>query len=456
MPTPTGQGPIKAASPGLGGRTFPLPDVGVGSSLESHGTVHGPPPMEWASVAIDKIIPFCDGPRLVRNPKWDHIKAAIRSSGGLTAPLSVTRRPGEDVYVCHQGGNTRLLILQELFRETKDLRFATTCVHIVPFDNDFNLAVLHDRENTCRGNLAYIEEAWSKYRLFDIYASNASSKVTVKRFIKDMASEHGIRLTVEAFSRMRYTVEVLYQHVPICLVHGRMSLRAVRRLVSVRSALKKAWRSRELGPDKAFDEAFYGLLERQDQALAEAFLGKSGTARVGPDPRIALDWSRFLQDMQHEFAVAGEVDYQTAGGWIAAACRSLPVNANPGFGPPKGGCSTGCAAAVKPARETPTSLRLASFERARELLDLVELGHLIESRRDSVGYQLTSAPAPTATPMARACWWALTLASTSANNMAEVVTARRGIPSFVDMSPSALRAFSDVLVLQARLKEQEN
>ena len=455
MPTPKIQNPIKRPlHQGLTAASYPPTDFGYGSCPASRD--EGELLTQWAWVDVNQIVPFAAGPRLRRNPKWDQIKAAIMASGGLTAPLSVTRRPNDDVYTCHQGGNTRLLILQDLFRETKDPRFAKTCVHVVPYENDFDLAVLHDRENTCRGNLAYIEEAWSKYRLYEIYAGRTEAKPTIRRFIADMARDHGIALSVEAFSRMRYTVEVLYQHIPACLVHGGMSQKSVRRLISIRGALKKAWRDRELGSDKIFDQAFYGLLERQDKALAEAFLDSHDVAAIGPNPRIVINWKHFLQDMQHEFAVAGEVDYQTASGWVATACRALPFQCDPGNARISGGAMRSSRSEISVSADySLKSLRLAAFEQARDLVDLADLSHLVEPRHDGAGYALKAAPGPDANPMAKACWWALVLSSTSADVVSQYASSREEAPSFVHMSSAALMALSKLLATQARIVEQE-
>lgn len=456
MPTPR-RNKLMNGSPrtGLSAGAFPLTDVDHDAHLKSRDTTDPASLVQWAWIDVHRIVPFGNGPRLLRNPKWDQIKATIMASGGLTAPLSVTRRPNEDVYVCHQGGNTRLLILQELFRETKDQRFAKTYVHIVPFEDDFDLAVLHDRENTCRGSLRYIEEAWSKYRLYEIYAARAGTKPTIRQFIADMARDHGIALSVEAFSRMRFTVEVLYQHIPTCLVHGGMSLKSVRRLVSIRSALKKAWRRRELGPDPIFDEAFYGLLARQDKALAETFLDNRHQATVSANPRIVIDWTRLLQDMRHEFAVSGDVDYQTAAGWIASACRALPVCAEPETVPVRRIQSQARPDASTPIDKSLDSLRLAAFAKASELVELAELGQLVEPKQDSFGYEIKAIPAPATTPMAKACWWALVLSSKSAEDVSEFVRSHREAPSFVHMSPAALTALSKLLAIQARIAEQE-
>ena len=70
-------------------------------------------------VEIIHIQPYERNPRHGCNPEYDRIKDSIRSSG-LDQPLVITQRPGAADYIVHSGGNTRLLILKELFEETGD------------------------------------------------------------------------------------------------------------------------------------------------------------------------------------------------------------------------------------------------------------------------------------------------------------------------------------------------
>ena len=74
-------------------------------------------------VEIALIQPYERNPRHGRNPEYDRIKDSIRSNG-LDQPLVITQRPQANDYIVHAGGNTRLLILKELFEETSDERFS--------------------------------------------------------------------------------------------------------------------------------------------------------------------------------------------------------------------------------------------------------------------------------------------------------------------------------------------
>lgn len=73
-------------------------------------------------LTLDQVLPWHDNPRTTRNPKYDELKESIRHRG-LDTPPPVTRRPGEDKYRIRNGGNTRLEILNELYKETGDERY---------------------------------------------------------------------------------------------------------------------------------------------------------------------------------------------------------------------------------------------------------------------------------------------------------------------------------------------
>ena len=78
---------------------------------------------ESLTIAIANIQPYERNPRQGRNPEYDRIKDSIRSQG-LDQPLVITRRPGSTDYIVFAGGNTRLLVLKELYEETGEDRFA--------------------------------------------------------------------------------------------------------------------------------------------------------------------------------------------------------------------------------------------------------------------------------------------------------------------------------------------
>jgi ParB family protein of integrating conjugative element (PFGI_1 class) len=89
-----------------------------------HSGVSVLPVSEMAMVlTLDQLRPNPDNPRTTRNPRYEDIKASIRTRGLDSIP-KVTRDPdGEDVFIFSDGGNTRYEILCDLWQETGDERF---------------------------------------------------------------------------------------------------------------------------------------------------------------------------------------------------------------------------------------------------------------------------------------------------------------------------------------------
>ena len=109
-------------------------------------------------VDIRRIQPYEHNPRHGRNPEYDRIKDSIRSHG-LDQPLVITQRPGAADYIVHTGGNTRLLVLKELFEETGDSRFSQIPCVLRPWRCESEVLLAHLRENDLRGSLTYIDKA---------------------------------------------------------------------------------------------------------------------------------------------------------------------------------------------------------------------------------------------------------------------------------------------------------
>ena len=118
----------------------------------------GTPPVESSAdsaalfLDIAQIHPYEHNPRHGRNPEYDRIKDSIRNTG-LDQSLVVTRRPGATDYIVHAGGNTRLIILKELFEETGDPRYAAVPCLFRPWSRESDVLLAHLRENDLRGSL---------------------------------------------------------------------------------------------------------------------------------------------------------------------------------------------------------------------------------------------------------------------------------------------------------------
>ncbi len=221
------------------------------------------------SLPVERIALYDHNARLVPNPEKQRIKASIEASGGLTHPLMVTKRPGSDQFMVQQGGNTRLQILQELARAAapEDTRFDRIKVVYEPYTSELDIAVNHDRENNLRGGLTFIEQAKAKRYQFELFAAQADdpSKASVKAFTAYMAERYGDDISPDMFYRMRYATDVLYEWIPTILVQGRMTLGAVRELITFRKQLCRVWIDHGFGDKRGFEAVFYELIARQDR-----------------------------------------------------------------------------------------------------------------------------------------------------------------------------------------------
>ena len=108
-------------------------------------------------VPVLQVRPYDRNPRHAINPHFEEIKASIRAVGLLT-PFNITRRPGETHYMVCGGGNTRLTILQQLFREG-DSRFEQVELTFKAWHGDAEAIAGHLGENEQRGEMCFWDRA---------------------------------------------------------------------------------------------------------------------------------------------------------------------------------------------------------------------------------------------------------------------------------------------------------
>ena len=75
------------------GNLLKTPHFGQGGELPSSDPI-APTPMV---LSLQQVKLYDRNPRRERNPLFDDIKDSIRNQGGLNNPLTVTRRPGEEI-----------------------------------------------------------------------------------------------------------------------------------------------------------------------------------------------------------------------------------------------------------------------------------------------------------------------------------------------------------------------
>jgi len=388
-------------------------------------------------------------PRLLRNAKLPQIKEAIRASGGLTEPISVTQRPGEDGYIVHQGGNTRIQALLELAAETNNPAFRSVPVTIQPYVSEIELAALHDRENTCRGDLSFFEEAWSKYRQWKLYLEHDLGDPKAAAFVRYLNGAFGASLTTHRFSRMRFAVETLYQHIPTCLVQGAMSQKSVRELKSTENTLRQIWTDRRLGTEGEFEEVFFSLLARQDKNLADSFISPDADPSSFPDHRISIDWRVLEEDFSYELTIVADIDFQEAEAWIAEVFRPCGKAAEQRRRPPT---SAADAAArdehqsdTRPLPPSILELRALAFRSAQRVAEGTVVADCISPtpNRD-LGYALEPLPSHSAVTACSAATWAILAMSAGLPNITMA-------PAITVLEPQQLRAWSKLIQTVVKL-----
>jgi len=242
-----------------------------------------------AEVDIARIQPYEHNPRHSPNPEYDRIRDSIRNQG-LDQPLVITQRPEATDYIVHAGGNTRLLILKALFKETGDSRYARVPCLFRSWRRESDVLLAHLRENDLRGSLAFIDKAWAVLEAQRLLTEELGLEEVTQRRLETELRNAGYRITQGRISQMEYAVYRLLPLIPLALEHG-MGRPQVERIRRLEQAADTVWRQR--CPDEAgeFDTVFVALCSRYD----------------GPD----WDTDLLREALETEIAEAAEISIQT-------------------------------------------------------------------------------------------------------------------------------------------------
>ncbi|MFU2512899.1 ParB family protein [Pseudomonas aeruginosa] len=193
-------------------------------------------------LTLDQVLPWHDNPRTTRNPKYDELKESIRHRG-LDTPPPVTRRPGEDKYRIRNGGNTRLEILNELYKETGDERYFRFNCLFRPWDKQRGEIIAltgHLAENDLKGDLKFIERAIGVKKAKVLYEQESGGESISQRELARRLKADGYPVSQSHISRMLDTVEFLLPAIPSMLYSG-LGVDRVSRILSLRKASLNCW-----------------------------------------------------------------------------------------------------------------------------------------------------------------------------------------------------------------------
>ncbi len=211
---------------------------------------------------ISRIQPYDHNPRHGPNPEYDRIRDSIQSQG-LDQPLVITQRPGAADYIVHAGGNTRLLILKELFEETGDTRYARVPCLFRCWSRESDVLLAHLRENDLRGGLSFIDKARAVVDAQGLLAEELELDEMSQRRLETELRNAGYRITQGRISQMAYAVHRLLPLIPLALENG-MGRPQVERIRRLERAATTIWCQRCSDDAGEFDVIFATLCSRYD------------------------------------------------------------------------------------------------------------------------------------------------------------------------------------------------
>lgn len=265
-------------------------------------------------VTLDELLPYDHNPRVTRNPRYDEIKNSIRKRG-LDAPPAVTRRPGEKLYIIRNGGNTRLAILRELWRETRDEQFFRIHCLYRPWPERGEIIALtgHLAESDMHGRLTFIERALGIETARKLYEQESHQSISQSELARRLTAD-GYPISQPHISRMQDAVRYLLPAIPSVLFGG-LGRPQIEKLVALRNAALRTWEaqhaSKQLTED--FSVLFHDVLALFDdpekltvQRLQDELVGQMADLLKANYDELMLQvndseaWQRALEiDPQH-------------------------------------------------------------------------------------------------------------------------------------------------------------
>jgi len=241
------------------GQLLKTPHFGQGGELPFADPI-APTPMV---LTLDQLRPYDRNPRRERNPRYDEIKESILAQGGLNNPLTVTRRPGAEHYMVESGGNTRLEILNELFKETTDETFFLVHVLFRRWRSETHVLAAHLIENEKRGDMLFIDKALAVRELKTMFESEDGTQYSFRQLTQRLR-DAGYAVDLNLLSRMDYAVDVLLPLIPEALRAG-MGRPQVARIRQIEKAFQTYWTQTAKQDDAAFTDLFQDCLAEHNR-----------------------------------------------------------------------------------------------------------------------------------------------------------------------------------------------
>ena len=411
------------------------PSENLSISQPAEATTSSAPQM----IDISRIQPYEHNPRHGRNPEYDRIRDSIRNTG-LDQPLVVTQRPDATDFIVHAGGNTRLIILKELFAETGDQRFAAVPCLLKAWCCESDVLLAHLRENDLRGGLTFIDKARAVCEAQKLLAEELSIDVISQRRLETELRRAGYRITQARISQMVYTVHRLLPVIPVAL-EGGLGRPHVERIRRLERAAHKIWQDRCSESAEDFEEVFTTLCKRYDSPdwdtdvlrsaleseIAAALDVSIHTVRVMldaemagrelviPEAEVEPDPNEESSELERPTDESFDADQDDGGSRVSSSDRTstdelppeLPDQSNPGSAPDTGLLDDDVEEISEPETELPNltndtspndlkSLRGRAWTLATRLAQRNGMADLVEAvSGKGLGFVLRDVPDPT-------------------------------------------------------------
>ena len=248
-------------------------------------------------VELSRIQPYEHNPRHGSNPEFDRIKDSIRAHG-LDQPLVITQRPGATDYIVHTGGNTRLLILKELYEQTGDARFAQVSCLFRPWHCESDVLLAHLRENDLRSSLTFIDKARAVVEAKRFIEEESGTGEISQKDLAAVLRATGYSISRALICRMGYAVQTLLPLIPLALEAG-LGKQQVGRIRGLERGARRLWQRYGCGGDHAFDSVFAALCRRYDGPEWDTDLLRGGLeTEIAEEADVSIHTIRVVLDAE--------------------------------------------------------------------------------------------------------------------------------------------------------------
>lgn len=231
-------------------------------------------------------------PRLTENELFEDIKASI-AVRGVDVPVTVTQRPGSNLYIRKAGGKTRCKALRQLYAETGNHeRFGQLRVKFKPWKGEVDLRMGFATENI-RSGLNFYEQAAQEKGLRELICQQ--TPLFAKATVRERHNHYktlGLTIDRSYLTCFDYVFESLHPVLEKQLLSG-MTIRTVKSIKAIEQKFRKTVLSNGNEAHEDFQSAFKKVIKKYSKIDG------------------AFDLNKFEKDLAKETAKTVDIDPDT-------------------------------------------------------------------------------------------------------------------------------------------------